>query len=326
MEAALITHDSYIDRQYFEQIVTKSSEGILLIDAQDQELPVVYANPAYEAMTGYRAREMVGQRWHVLDRERGEHRGIDDLQKAVERAEPIEVELPDLRKDGTVWIARIGFSKLQDSRGEVRYYLIQQRESPRRLGLGSKVEGAVARPRPEIASFAGRIDPVTGLPHYDHFAAILNRDIGIARRDRKAVALMVFEVIELDVYKRTFGAKAADSCIRMIGAQISGTLRRAGDLCARYNDTMLVAAVLGQDVAQAASLAERIVANVRGLRLHNPRASLGRYITVESALSGGVPRPEDDVDALVERARRTLEGRRRGVALPAEAVSAAAER
>src|SRR5690606_13844875 len=109
-----------------------------------------------------------------------------------------------------------------------------------------------------------------------------------------------------DVYRQTFGVKAADSCVRMIGAQLSSTLRRAGDLCARYDDTTLVAAVIGQDESEASRLAERIVANVRGLRLHNPRAKSGRYVLVESALSGGLPQPADDADALLERARREL--------------------
>src|SRR5690606_14620760 len=104
--------------------------------------------------------------------------------------------------------------------------------------------------------------------------------------------------------------KAADSCVRMIGAQLSSTLRRAGDLYARCDDTTLVAAVVGQEAAEATHLAERIVDNVRGLRLHNPRAKSGRYVTVLTALCGGVPGPEDDADGLLERARRELAMRR----------------
>jgi len=327
MEPARIINESSPDRQCLEQIVARSSEGILLLDARQAGLPIVYVNPAFESLTGYRTAELIGKRWHVLKRERGQHRGIDDLQAAVERGEPIEVELPDQRKDGTVWIARIGFSALRDAGGEVRYFLVQQRESPRRLGQSAApaesaahaVDAGRARPRLDAIS---RIDPATGLPHYDHFAAILNRDIAIARRDRRPVSLMLFEIVELDTYRRTFGAKAADSCVRMVGAQLGSVLRRAGDLYARYDDTMLVAAVVGQEVAAASGLAERIVANVRGLRLHNPRARSGRYVEVEFAMSGGVPRPEDDADALVERALRELERQQAEERVGDDAVSA----
>jgi diguanylate cyclase (GGDEF)-like protein/PAS domain S-box-containing protein len=314
MEAALVMTDSSPDRHCLEQIVARSSEGILLLDARKAGLPIVFVNPAFESLTGYRTGELIGKRWHVLRRERGQHRGIDELQAAVERAEPIDVELPDQRKDGTVWNSHIGFSALRNARGEVCFFLVQQREASRRSAPGSAADvmappADAARSRPKLDAIS-RIDPSTGLPHYDHFAAILNRDIAVARRDRRPVSVMLFEIVELDAYRQTFGAKAADSCVRMIGAQLSSTLRRAGDLYARYDDTTLVAAVVGQETAEATLLAERIVDNVTGLRLHNPRAKSSRYVHVLSALCGGVPGSEDDADALLERVRRELAMRR----------------
>jgi len=308
-------NDVFPDRHCLEQIVARSSEGILLLDARDADRPIIFANPAFESLTGYRAGELIGKRWHVLTRERGQHRGVDDLQAAVERGEPIDVELPDQRKDGTVWMSKIEFSTLRDDRGEIRYFLVQQRASQalQAAALALPAESApspvaAAGTRPKLDAIS-RIDSATGMPHYDHFAAILNRDIAIARRDRRPVSLMLFEIVELDTYRQTFGAKAADSCVRMIGAQLGSVLRRAGDLYARCGDDMLVAAVVGQDVAESSQLAERIVSNVRGLRLHNPRAKSGRYVQVDLGITGGVPGPNDDADVLLARARLELKKR-----------------
>ena len=108
--------------------------------------------------------------------------------------------------------------------------------------------------------------------------------------------------IELDVYRQTFGAKAADSCQRMIGAQITRILRRAGDLCARYDEQTLVAAVVGQTPADVAHLVDQIADNVRQLGLHNPRGQRGRFLTVRPTPVGCPPGTEDDADALVRRA------------------------
>src|SRR5690606_31116808 len=194
MEAARVINDHFPDRHCLEQIVARSTEGILLLDARQPGLPIVFVNPAFESLTGYRTGELIGKPWHVLKRERGQHRAIDDLQAAVERGDAIDVELPDQRKDGTVWIARTGFSALRDARGEIRYFLVQQRESQRRpASAAADAEGPaqtpdIGRVRPKLDTIS-RIDPATGLPHYDHFAAILNRDIAIARRDRRPVSL-----------------------------------------------------------------------------------------------------------------------------------------
>ena len=135
----------------------------------------------------------------------------------------------------------------------------------------------LGRARQKIATL-DRIDPATGLVRFGYFQDMLRRDLAMARRDRRFVTLLVFEIVEFDAYRQTFGDKAADSCQRMIGAQIMRTLRRAGDLCARYDDSTLVAAVIGQHADEIQPLAEQIADNVRHLGLHNPRAKSSRYV------------------------------------------------
>src|SRR4029077_11069523 len=126
------------------------------------------------------------------------------------------------------------------------------------------------RARQKIASL-DRIDPATGLMRFGYFQELMRRDLAIARRDHRFITVLCFEIVEFDVYRQTFGSKAADSCQRMIGAQIMRTLRRAGELCARYDDSTLVAAALGQEPAEFQKLVDQIAENVRKLGLHNPR-------------------------------------------------------
>jgi diguanylate cyclase (GGDEF)-like protein/PAS domain S-box-containing protein len=299
-----------LNRHWLDQIVSRTNEGVLLIDARDPCMPVVYVNPAFESLTGYAADEIVGAPWQPLQREQDVPSALEELRAAVSRSEAVEVDLPDLRKDGSVWFSKISFSPLTDARGEIRYFLVLQRESvattPERTSLEvGLLRRELGRAKQKIDNM-NQTDQATGLLRYESFIDILNRDLAVARRDRRPVAIMLFEIVELDVYRKTFGSKAADSCMRMIGAQISGTLRRAGDLCARGGDCIVVASILGQEAAQAAVLVDKIVANVRGLKLHNPHAKSGRYISVSTALVGGVPNPEDDADTLVESAKRQL--------------------
>ena len=120
----------------------------------------------------------------------------------------------------------------------------------------------------------------------------------MARRDRRFVTLLVFEIVEFGVYRQTFGDKAADSCQRMIGAQIMRALRRAGDICARYDDTTLVAAAIGQHASEVQPLAERIAESVLQLRLHNPRAK-----------SEPLHRDTPDLSSAARRGRTTIPSR-----------------
>lgn len=295
------------DRLALEQIVARTSDGVLLLDALDPSLPVVYANPAFEALTGYCCDDVVGGPWKALARG-GE--AIDALRGAVARREPLETDLDDTRKDGTPWRSRVDLAPIKDACGDVRHFLVLQRPASAQAPDRGDVEirllrNELGRARQKIDTL-NRNDPVTGLLRYEYFVDVLNRDLAVARRERRPVTVMVFEIVELDVYRATFGAKAAESCVRMIAAQISGTMRRAGDLCARCDDMLIAASALGQEAAEAEVLVGRVVANVRGLKLHNPRATSGRYVGVAAASTGGVPGPADDAETLLARVRADL--------------------
>jgi PAS domain S-box-containing protein/diguanylate cyclase (GGDEF)-like protein len=308
-----------LSRHFLEQVVALSSEGILVVDAQDSSLPVVYANPAYEDLTGYSTAELAGHPWSMLRREADSEPELQRLRIAIGRAEACRLTVADLRKDGTAWVVDIHVAPLTNARGELRYFVcVHKAAVSGAVANGHEAAGASAEPgdtngeltllerelgraRQKIANL-DRIDPTTGLLRFGHFQETLRRDLAVARRDKRFVTLLVFEIVELDVYRQTFGGKAADSCQRMIGAQIMRTLRRAADLCARYDDRTLVASVIGQTPDDVRHLVDQIADNVRQLGLHNPRGRSSRHITVRPISIGCPPGTQDDAEVLVSRA------------------------
>jgi diguanylate cyclase (GGDEF)-like protein/PAS domain S-box-containing protein len=302
-----------LSRHTLEQMVTRSSEGILLADAQDPNLPIVYANPAYEALTGYTVEELAGNSWPLVKRDVDGQPELERLKAAIGRSESCEVTLPDLRKDGTSWHSHVRVEPLYNARGELKYFLcIQKPAAHGAVETGSDVEVTLlqrelGRARQKIASL-DRIDPSTGLMRFGYFQELMRRDLAIARRDQRMITLLLFEIVEFEAYRQTFGSKAADSCQRMIGAQIMRTLRRAGDLCARYDDSTLVAAAIGQAPSDFEKLVEQITENVRKLGLHNPRAKRSRHITIRSVLIGCSPGVYEEAEGVVTRALSDLRG------------------
>ncbi|MBN1239985.1 MAG: diguanylate cyclase [Gammaproteobacteria bacterium] len=304
--------DDGIDRDALEQIVALTSDGVLLLDAQASGLPIRYVNPSYEALTGFASSELVGSPWSVLGRHSA-GAAAERLRSAIDGAEAVEVDLADRRKDGSRWSSTVRLSPLKGADGALRWFLVLQRGAPAAPAGGdaeiSLLRRELGRARAKIDNM-NRNDPITGLLRYEYFIDVLNRDLAVARRERRPVAVMAFEILDLDVYRDTFGSKAAESCVRMIAAQISGAMRRAGDLCARWDDTLIAASAVGQEQAQADVLVERIVANVRGLKLHNPRSRSGRYVGVAAASTGGVPAPGDDAETLLGRVKTIIAQRR----------------
>jgi PAS domain S-box-containing protein/diguanylate cyclase (GGDEF)-like protein len=310
-----------LNRHALEEIIAASPAGILVADAQNPRLVVVYTNPAYQRLTGYSATELAGQPWELFAR--GGDPLLDRLRAAIANGEPCRAEVVERCKDGSELRGEISITPLHNARGDLKYVLCLQHppaESAVEQAPRSAYESVVV-PRARANSRAKtvgpeRIDSATGLMKLASFQETLRRDLAVARRDERFVSLIVLEVVEFDVYRQTFGDKTADSCLRMIGAQITRTLRRASDLSARYDDATLLAAAVGQGPDEVQPLADQIVEHVRNLGLHNPRGKLGRYLAVRATVVGCAPGAYEDPAAVIADAlsgARTVDPRLRAV-------------
>ncbi len=312
-----------LNRHTLEQIVAASPAAVLIADSSHPEVPVVYANAAYERLTGYTLAELAGQPWAALARAPAADEALASVKAALADGKACRAAILELRKDGTSFMCEISVTPLQGPRGDLRYFLLShelaapmhQTEWPPAGEASSELQRQLGGARQKIATL-DRLDPATGLLRFAYFQEMLRRDLAMARRDRRFVTLLVFEIAEFDVYRQTFGDKAADSCQRMIGAQIMRALRRAGDLCARYDDTTLVAAVIGQHASDIQPITERIAEGIKQLKLHNPRAKSSRYIAARMIVISCPPGAHDDPEPLIARALAES----RGEITPARAV------
>jgi PAS domain S-box-containing protein/diguanylate cyclase (GGDEF)-like protein len=310
-----------LNRHALEQIIAASSAGILVADAQSAQLVVVYVNPAYERLTGHRGADLVGQPWDLLARASDGEPKLEQLRAAIESGHACHAEVVDRRKDGGELRAHISVTPLHNARGDFKYVLClmhapgEASEQAHAARAGQEAPRVRATARAKTAG-TERIDSATGLMKFASFQETLRRDLAIARRDGRFVSLIVIEVVEFDIYRQTFGDRTADSCLRMIGAQITRTLRRAGDLSARYDDATLVAAAVGQGPDEVQHLADQIVEHVRKLGLHNPRGKVGRYLAVRATVMGCPPGVYEDPLAVIADAlsgARTADPRLRAV-------------
>lgn len=305
-----------LNRLALEQIIAASSAGILVADAQNPRLVVVYANPAYEHLTGYRGADLVGKPWPLFARATDGDPKLEQLRTSIESGRACRAEVVDRCKDGSELRAQISITPLHNARGDFKYVLCllhPPAESAAEARPSLEPRGRATRAK---TSGTERTDSATGLMKFATFQETLRRDLAIARRDGRFVSLIVLEVLEFDIYRQTFGDRSADSCLRMIGAQITRTLRRAGDLSARYDDATLLGAAVGQGPDEVQPLADQIVEHVRNLGMHNPRGKLGRYLAVRATVVGCPPGLYEDAAAAIADAlsgARTADSRLRAV-------------
>jgi diguanylate cyclase (GGDEF)-like protein/PAS domain S-box-containing protein len=287
------------------EVASLSSQGLLVVDASGSGISIVYANPAFQAMAGFTPSELDGSDWLAYAAVDDESAEVARLRQQLAQSEPFELNIPFLRPGGDVWYAALKCSPLKAGTVGRRLWLIEHPVVDVAHGASAEMlKRALGQARRKLASL-DRVDQVTGLLSRSHFEMLLRHELAVSRREDRQLTLMLFAVPELDIYRRTFGDNAADSCLRMIGAQIAGTFRRASDLCARLDESLLAVVALGQSDQQAANLVATVKNKTRNLALHNPRGTLGRHIVLQGVWVQADPEG-DDSDRLIGRARETL--------------------
>ncbi len=94
---------------------------------QDDD-PIVFANDAFLALTGYAEEEVVGRNCRFLQGPETDARAVERLRRSLAAGDELTVELLNYRKDGTTFWNCLSVSPVQDDSGRVIYFFGSQRD------------------------------------------------------------------------------------------------------------------------------------------------------------------------------------------------------
>jgi diguanylate cyclase (GGDEF)-like protein/PAS domain S-box-containing protein len=296
-----------IDDAMYRRLVETSPEGVVLVDALNPINPVIYANRAFETLSGYPSVELVGRNLRLLQGEDREQDALHRLRDALSRGEPCRVLLRNYRKDGSLFWNEMSILPLRDDTGRVTHYIGHHRDAGERLRIDPKVARDSMSGTHQPTSIAVRDDRLTGLFTLPYLQELLKRDWALAQREKRSIAIFAIDIDALDLYNTTFGRAAGDSTIRRVAHVVSGCLRRSSDITARIDGGSLVAFAPGVECEAALRLGQLMAERVRELRIHHPRSAVLRYISVSVGVCAAVPEAEEGCESLLQRAQGQLQ-------------------
>ncbi|WP_323674670.1 PAS domain S-box protein [Halorubellus sp. PRR65] len=112
----------------FERAVGEAGVGVTIADAQADDLPLVYVNDAFCALTGYDQEAVLGRNCRFLQGERTEPAVVDEIRAALEVGAPVSVTIRNYRADGTPFWNGLTITPVTDADGTVTHYLGFQRD------------------------------------------------------------------------------------------------------------------------------------------------------------------------------------------------------
>jgi two-component system cell cycle response regulator len=296
-----------VDADMYRRLVESSPEGVVLVNAQDPERPVVYVNPGFEALTGYSAAELLGRNLRLLQADDRDQDGRHRLREALGRGESCRVLLRNYRKDGTVFWNEMTVLPLLDADGRITHFAGHHRDAGERLRLDPKLTRDSLSGAHQPTAVAIRDDRLTGLFTLPYLEELLKRDWAVAQREKRSIAAFAIDIDALDLYNATFGRAAGDSTIRRVAHVVSGCLRRSSDVTARIDGGSLIAFAPGLAIEQALRVGQLMAERVRELRIHHPRSAVLRYVSVSVGVCTAVPDAGDSPSSLLEKSQQQLQ-------------------
>lgn len=291
----------------YQRMIEVWPDGVALVDALPADQPVIYVNPGFVTLTGFSAKELIGRNLRFLQADDRDQEARHRLRESLANGEPCRALLRNYRKDGTLFWNDMTIMPLRDAAGRVTHFTGFHRDAADRMRSSPKLARELDPSLPPAIGALPRDDRLTGLLTLVYLEELLKRDFAIAQRERRSIAMFAIDVDALDLYNTTFGRAAGDSAIRRVAHCISGCLRRASDATARAEGGSLIAFAPGFSIDEARALGAVMAERVRELRIHHPRCTILRYMSISVGVAAMVPDAAQHPAELFRRARQQLE-------------------
>ncbi|WP_338740339.1 PAS domain-containing protein [Haloplanus salilacus] len=116
------------DLRLKERAMDEAPVGITISDPEQEDNPVVYANAAFERITGYPTEEVLGRNCRFLQGEDTDPETVATMRRAIENWNPVTVDVRNYRRNGEEFWNEVTIAPLHDDDGEPSHFVGFQRD------------------------------------------------------------------------------------------------------------------------------------------------------------------------------------------------------
>ncbi len=102
--------------------------SFVIVDATADDCPIVFANHAFEQLTGYAQQDILGRNCRFLQGSDRAQPELDMIRRAMKWNMPCQVTLRNYHKDGTLFLNEVSISPLHVERGRATHFVGAQRK------------------------------------------------------------------------------------------------------------------------------------------------------------------------------------------------------
>jgi diguanylate cyclase (GGDEF)-like protein/PAS domain S-box-containing protein len=181
---SLETERTKEEMQILSQAVDQSPVSIMMTDANGK---IEYVNRAFEKISGYKAKEIIGKNPRLLQSGKTPLSVYKDLWKSITSRTTWEGELENRRKNGELYWEHVRIGPVLDAQGNILHFMAMREDV------------TYQKEQAEMIQHLAFYDPLTDLPNRSLVLDRLNQLLFDAKRNEKRLAVLF---LDLDDFKK----------------------------------------------------------------------------------------------------------------------------
>ena len=112
----------HVPAELLEKAITSSPYGYVITDSGQKDNPIIFVNKAFQEITGYEDKEVLGRNCRILHGKETEQSSLDQIRDAVKKGHQCTAVVRNYKKDGTPFYNDLTIvSSVKDQSGKEAY-------------------------------------------------------------------------------------------------------------------------------------------------------------------------------------------------------------
>lgn len=143
-----------IDAKLLTLMIETSNDGIVIAEQEGDENILIYANPAFQRLTGYDVDDILYQDCRFLQGDDRDQAGLAVIREAIKMHQPCRQVIRNYRKDGSIFWNELSITPVFNEEDQLTYYIGIQKDVSVEFEASKRVhelEAEVARLKTKLA-------------------------------------------------------------------------------------------------------------------------------------------------------------------------------